>query len=76
MREGWVEPYLNRLPSFWDADADLGRLIEVILDMSRSRRLGFTEYHPTDDRFVAQLDRIRAKRLIRGACVDAARSFF
>jgi hypothetical protein len=32
--------------------------------LSKSRRLGFTEYQPTDDSFFALFDRLRADRLI------------
>jgi hypothetical protein len=71
-----AEPDPDRLASPWQTDADLGRPIEVVSDMSRSRRLGFTEYHPTDDAFFALLNRIRAERLIPQRLVDAARSFF
>jgi nucleoside-diphosphate-sugar epimerase len=63
-RDGLVEPDLNRLASPWHTDADLGRPIEVVTDMSKSRRLGFTGYQPTDDAFFALFDRLRADRLI------------
>lgn len=63
-REGLVEPELSRLASPWHTDADLGRPIEVVTDMSKSRRLGFTGYQPTDDAFFALFDRLRADRLI------------
>ncbi len=63
-REGLVEPDLNRLASPWHTDADLGRPIEVVTDMSKSRRLGFTGYQPTDDAFFALFERLRADRLI------------
>ncbi|SFQ00241.1 SDR family oxidoreductase [Sphingomonas rubra] len=64
MREGLAEPDLNRLASPWHTDADLGRPIEVVTDMSKSRRLGFTGYQPTDDAFFALFQRLRANRLI------------
>jgi hypothetical protein len=32
--------------------------------MSKSRRLGFTAYQPTDDAFFALFERLRADRLI------------
>jgi hypothetical protein len=32
--------------------------------MSKSRRLGFTEYQPTDDAFFDLFARLRAERLI------------
>ncbi|EJL34284.1 SDR family oxidoreductase [Novosphingobium sp. AP12] len=64
LREGLVEPELGRLASPWHTDADLGRPIEVVTDMSKSRRLGFTGYQPTDDAFFALFERLRADRLI------------
>ncbi|MFN3435003.1 MAG: SDR family oxidoreductase [Sphingomonas sp.] len=64
LREGLAEPELARLASPWHTDADLGRPIEVVTDMSRSRRLGFTGYQPTDDAFFSLFERLRADRLI------------
>jgi nucleoside-diphosphate-sugar epimerase len=63
-REGLVEADLTRLASAWHTDADLGRPIEVVTDMSKSRRLGFTAYQPTDDAFFDLFTRLRADRLI------------
>lgn len=63
-REGLAEPDLSRLASPWHTDADLGRPIEVVTDMSKSRRLGFTAYQPTDDAFTALFAQLRADRLI------------
>ena len=63
-REGLIEPDLNRLSSPWHTDADLGRPIEVVTDMSKSRRLGFTGYQPTDDAFFNLFTRVRVERLI------------
>jgi nucleoside-diphosphate-sugar epimerase len=63
-REGLAEPELARLASPWHTDADLGRPIEVVTDMSKSRRLGFTAYQPTDDAFFALFERLRSDRLI------------
>ena len=63
-REGLVEPNLNRLSSPWHTDADLGRPIEVVTDMSKSRKLGFTEYQPTDDAFFDLFARLREGRFI------------
>jgi hypothetical protein len=63
-REGLIEPDLNRLSSPWHTDADLGRPIEVVTDMSKSRRLGFTGYKPTDDAFFELFTRLRTNRLI------------
>lgn len=63
-REGLAEPDLTRLASPWHTDADLGRPIEVVTDMSKSRRLGFTGYQPTDDAFFALFERLRTERLV------------
>jgi nucleoside-diphosphate-sugar epimerase len=63
-RDGLAEPDLARLASPWHTDADLGRPFEVVTDMSKSRRLGFTAYQPTDDAFFALFARLRADRLI------------
>jgi nucleoside-diphosphate-sugar epimerase len=63
-REGLVEPDLDRLASPWHTDADLGRPIEVVTDMSKSRRLGFTRYQATDDAFFDLFAQLRGDRLI------------
>ena len=63
-REGLAEPNIDRLASPWHTDADLGRPIEVVTDMSKSRRLGFTDYQPTDDAFTGLFAQLRAERLI------------
>jgi nucleoside-diphosphate-sugar epimerase len=63
-RDGLIEPDLARLASPWHTDADLGRPIEVVTDMSKSRRLGFTAYQPTDEAFFALFEQLRAERLI------------
>ncbi len=63
-RDRLAEPDLDRLASPWHTDADLGRPIEVVTDMSKSRRLGFREYQPTDDAFFDLFARLRADRLI------------
>ncbi len=63
-RETLIEPDLDRLASPWHTDADLGRPIEVVTDMGKSRRLGFLDYQPTDDAFFALFEQLRAERLI------------
>ncbi len=59
-----LEPDLNVLISPWHTDADLGRPIEVITDMSKSRKLGFLDYQATDDSFFDLFARLRNVRLI------------
>ncbi len=61
---GLVEQDIHRLISPWHTDADLGRPLEVVTDMSKSRRLGFLDYQPSDDAFFALFARLRAQRLI------------
>jgi nucleoside-diphosphate-sugar epimerase len=63
-RENLAEPDLGRLASAWHTDADLGRPIEVVTDMSKSRRLGFKAYQPTDGAFFDLFGRLRSDRLI------------
>jgi nucleoside-diphosphate-sugar epimerase len=64
VRHGLVEPELTRLASPWHTDADLGRPIEVVTDMSKSRKLGFLDYQPTDEAFFELFAALRAARLI------------
>lgn len=59
-----AESDIDKLTSAWHTDADLGRPIEVVTDMSSSRRLGFLEYRPTNDSFFSLFERLRAERLI------------
>jgi nucleoside-diphosphate-sugar epimerase len=63
-RYGLVEPDLGRLASAWHTDADLGRPIEVVTDMGKSRRLGFLDYQATDDSFFDLFERLRTSRVI------------
>ncbi|WP_033924667.1 SDR family oxidoreductase [Sphingomonas sp. 35-24ZXX] len=63
-REGLTEPDLKRLASPWHTDADLGRPIEVVTDMSKSRSLGFNGYQSTNGAFFDLFAQLRADRLI------------
>jgi nucleoside-diphosphate-sugar epimerase len=58
------ESDLKRLASPWHTDADLGRPIEVVTDMSKSRRLGFVEYQATDDSFFKLFQQLQDAHLI------------
>ncbi len=58
------EADISRLISPWHTDADLGRPIEVVTDMSKSRTLGFSAYKASDQAFFDVFDRLRAERLI------------
>jgi hypothetical protein len=59
-----VESNLKVLASPWHTDADLGRPVEVVTDMSKSRKLGFLDYQATDDSFFDLFTRLRQERLI------------
>jgi len=59
-----AEPDLNKLASPWHTDADLGRSIEVVTDMSKSRKLGFLDYQETQDSFFDLFAQLREARLI------------
>ena len=55
---------LTKLASPWHTDLDLGRPIEVMTDMSKSRKLGFTAYQATEDSFFDLFAQLRTDRLI------------
>ena len=59
-----VEADLHVLSSAWHTDADLGRPIEVVTNMSKSRKLGFVAYQPTEESFFDLFEKLRAARLI------------
>ncbi|MHA7279622.1 SDR family oxidoreductase [Arthrobacter sp. MDT2-2] len=61
---GLAEPRLDRVASWWHTDGDLGRDIEVVTDMGKSRDAGFTGYRRTLDAFLALFERYRAENLI------------
>ncbi|PJK31866.1 NAD-dependent dehydratase [Pseudomonas sp. S10E 269] len=61
---GLKEADISRLISPWHTDADLGRPIEVVTDMSKSRQLGFTAYQASDQAFFDVFDQLRDARLI------------
>lgn len=58
------EPNLSRLASAWHTDLDLGRPIEVMTDMSKSRKLGFNVYQDTRESFFDLFKSLRDERLI------------
>ncbi|MDQ0653345.1 hypothetical protein QFZ38_003601 [Pseudomonas cedrina] len=63
---GLKETDIGRLISPWHTDADLGRPIEVVTDMSKSRMMGFTAYQASDQAFFDVFDTLREARLIPG----------
>jgi len=61
---GLVEAEIGKLISPWHTDADLGRPIEVVTDMSKSRKLGFLDYQASDEAFFKVFSKLRASKLI------------
>ncbi len=61
---GLRETALDRLASAWHTDADLGRPVECVTDMSKSRKLGFSGYRYTPDSFFDLFERLRAEHYI------------
>jgi nucleoside-diphosphate-sugar epimerase len=59
-----AETDLSVVTSARHTDADLGRPIEVVTDMSKSRKLGFLDYQATDDSFFDLFARLREARII------------
>jgi nucleoside-diphosphate-sugar epimerase len=63
--ENGLQPIaLDRLASPWHTDLDLGRPMECVHSMSKSRALGFMDFQDTEQSFVEAFDRMRAERLI------------
>jgi len=63
-RENLKEANLTRIASAWHTDLDLGRPIEVMTDMAKSRKLGFTAYRQTDESFFELFDKLKQARII------------
>ncbi|WP_433953292.1 SDR family oxidoreductase [Curtobacterium flaccumfaciens] len=63
-RHGLAEADITRLASWWHTDADLGRAMEVVTDMGKSRDAGFTAFRRTEQAFADLFARYRADRLI------------
>eukprot|EP01133_Synstelium_polycarpum_P006649 gene6649-7733_t len=59
-----VEPDIGRLASWWHTDADLGRPMEVMTDMGKSRKAGFLGYQDTPDAFFNLFEKLKAERII------------
>ena len=59
-----VEPDIDRVASWWHTDADLGRTIEVLTDMTKSRKAGFFGFRDTAQNFADRFDQYRAARII------------
>lgn len=58
------ENNLSRIASAWHTDLDLGRPIEVMTDMAKSRKLGFTSYQNTLDSFTDLFQKLKEEKII------------
>ncbi|AXC11543.1 Nucleoside-diphosphate-sugar epimerase [Acidisarcina polymorpha] len=63
-QHGLVEEEVEKLASWWHTDADLGREVECVNDMTKSRKAGFEEYQETYLSFVDVFTRLREGRII------------
>ncbi len=63
-KHGLTEADLGKLASAWHTDMDLGREIEVVTDMTKSRLAGFHDYQPTLGSFLDLFARLRRERII------------
>lgn len=61
---GLVEADVDKLASWWHTDADLGREIECVNDMTKSRACGFLGFHDSRASFLELFTQLRAQRLI------------
>lgn len=59
-----VESQLDRLASPWHTDLDLRRPIEVMTNMSKSRKLGFKEYQDTRESFFKLFEELKEQKII------------
>ncbi|KFC18544.1 SDR family oxidoreductase [Epilithonimonas lactis] len=58
------ENKLSRIASAWHTDLDLGRPIEVMTDMAKSRKLGFTNFQSTLDSFTDLFEKLKEEKII------------
>ncbi|GGF20266.1 SDR family oxidoreductase [Williamsia phyllosphaerae] len=59
-----VEPDVDRLASWWHTDSDLGRDIECLTDMTKSRKAGFLGFRSTPDSFASAVEQYREAKII------------
>ena len=59
-----AEADFTAITSAWHTDADLSRPIEVVTDMSKSRKLGFLDYQATDESFFDLFVGLREAKII------------
>ena len=59
-----IESNVDKLASWWHTDADLGRKIECVNDMTKSRELGFMQYQETPASFFELFEQLKKSRVI------------
>jgi nucleoside-diphosphate-sugar epimerase len=63
-REGLIESDVSKLASWWHSDSDLGREIECLTDMTKSREAGFLNFRSTPKSFFDMVARYREAKLL------------
>jgi len=58
------EENIERLSSAWHTDLDLGRPLEVMTDMTNSRKAGFREFQNTEDSFFDLFKKLKEENII------------
>lgn len=58
------EENIERLSSAWHTDLDLGRPLEVMTDMTNSRKAGFTEFQNTEESFFDLFKKLKEGNII------------
>jgi len=58
------EENTERLSSAWHTDLDLGRPLEVMTDMTNSRKAGFREFQNTEDSFFDLFKKLKEEKII------------
>jgi nucleoside-diphosphate-sugar epimerase len=59
-----VEADISKLASWWHTDGDLGREMECLTDMNKSKKAGFLGFRSTPDGIASVVQRYRDARLI------------
>jgi nucleoside-diphosphate-sugar epimerase len=63
-KHGLVEHDVDKLASWWHTDADLGREIECVNDMTKSRDFGFVDHRDSRASFLDLFTSLRAQKVI------------
>ena len=55
---------LSKIASAWHTDLDLSRPIEVVTDVSKSRKAGFSVFQSTEDSFINLFKKLKREKII------------